>query len=313
MAPSRLLAAAALLAAGAGCRRGTEREVPAAAVRPATPDHLPGPLPRFDELAFVPSDVEAVLRADLHALGAADPSFALVWPGALAHERPELAALLARAGIAIPDIDRLYFAVGADFGNSGAYLAAITGPFESARVADALARTGAASSDIDGVRVWRVRLGEGAGGVALAPGIVVAGALPLVERSAALLAAAAQGRPTTDVRSGALADELGAIDPDAHGFAAARLGPATRARLGQEASGLSQLRLDFTRRDGRVRIALRLAFTDEANARAAEARLRALTQGAERTRASLGVIAAWLDPALEITRAGAVVSARVVL
>ncbi|MCC6995178.1 MAG: hypothetical protein IT370_11270 [Deltaproteobacteria bacterium] len=287
--------------------------------------HLPGPLPALDELAFIPRDVEAVVRADLAGLTGSDPGFAYLWPSALAHERPELVALLARADIDFAaDVDRLYVALGRDFGVSGAYLAALSGRFDEARVAAALTTAGLAAHEVDGVRVWRVRLAEGSGGVVLAPGLVVAGALPLVERSAALLAAAARGEAGTgaaggDVRDGPLGEELAGLDPEAHGWVVARLGAASQARLGQEAAGLTGLRLDFQRRDGRVRLGLRAAFADAGAARAAEQRLRALTASAERTAARLGLLELWLgsgvrlDLARDAVHGGTVITARTLL
>jgi hypothetical protein len=243
-------------------------------------------------------------------MGEADPGFASLLPATLQHERPDLLAMLSSTGIdLISDIDRVYFALGKDFARTRQYLLASAGSFDPAAVEAALRKQKLDSSDVHGVTVFQFRAREGRAGIVVAPGLIVVGALPLVEASARLLA----GVPDADVRSAELAEELVAVDPAAHAFAVAALTPATRAELGQEAAGMERLRFEVSREAGRAAFALHVIFDGRAAAEAAETRVRALTQGAEKVVPALGVYSQKLDPTVKIVVEGRALTARAVL
>ena len=312
------MAAACFAAAATGsCRKAPERQ-PEARRRAAQADAGPGARARpdpgalagWDELSFVPRDVEALARVDVRRMGEADPGFAALLPATLQHERPDLLALMSLTGIdLVADVDRVYFALGKDFAKTRQYLLASAGTFEAGPVEAALRRHKLETLDVHGLTVFRFRAREGNAGIVVAPGLIVVGALPLVEASAALLA----GAPGEDVRSAALAEELAAVDPSAHAFAVAALTPSTRAELGQEAAGLQQMRFEVTRVAGRAALTLHMVFDGRAAAEAAETRVRALTQGAERVVPALGIYRQSLDATVKIAVEGTALTARAVL
>jgi hypothetical protein len=225
---------------------------PAPAAPPAeTAAPLDPRLEAMGELAFVPADVEALVRVDLAdvARRSADPAQSLkTFDFLLRAQQPVAWQVLSGAGVQVGrELATLFMVVGPRPATASheAYLVAGVGAFDEARLATELAKTGAKGEDASGARifVWPRKTESGVGAnvppekgprlgdasVGVARGLIIFGAPDLVRR--ALAVRAGEGK---DVRRGPLVPELLAVDAAATlwGVAVPRPpGPAGAAAL----------------------------------------------------------------------------------
>jgi hypothetical protein len=258
IAPAARTAALALLVAALACGRDSNRGgAPSAAAAEAAAEPALDPRltsGKLAELVFVPGDAEALVRVDLADVAArsARPDDSLkAFDFLLRAQQPAAWQVLQAAGIAVGrELTTLYLVLGAPVEAAPSFLVAALGPFDAAaaqRLGDALKKGGAAVEAGPGANLysWKRPSGGAVGAheppprtpafgvaaVGIAPGLLVFGAPALVRR--ALEVRAGQG---ADVRHGALARDLLAVDSAATVWGAAR--PGARAYLPTVMPGL---------------------------------------------------------------------------
>lgn len=243
------------LVAALACSKSKAADEPAA---PAAPAAAPAPPPldprltagKLADLTFVPAGVEALVCVDLADVAARSPAPAeslKTFDFLLRAQQPAAWQVLSGAGISAgKELATLYLVLG----GADSFLVAGVGPFDAAaaqRLGDALKKSGAAVEAVPGANLytWQRHSGGavgatepppsspafGAAAVGVAPGLLVFGAPPLVKR--ALEVRAGKG---DDVRHGALARELLAVDSAATVWGAAR--PGAQAYLPTVMPGL---------------------------------------------------------------------------
>ena len=275
-----VLAGMILLACACGRKEGVQlethaaplaapAETTAAPVAPAAPrgkKPIPAKLQGapLDELAFVPSDVEAVVRVDLAQVGARSehPAESLrTLDFLLRAQQPAAWQLLHQAGITVgKELSALYLVIGPPGMGSDAYLIVGLGRFDTARLGSALRGTDATVEpgpaplgQTSAFFTWKhpsagavgaleqpaaesqdSRLGDAA--VGLGDGILLFGPALLVRR-----ALGSRAGIESDVRTGPLADEILAVDATATVWGVAQPGvPANRAWLATAVPGVKR-------------------------------------------------------------------------
>lgn len=194
-------------------------------------DPLDPRLAAMNELAFVPLEVEALVRVDLAGVAARspDPGQSLkTFDFLLRAQQPIAWQVLSSAGIAVGrELVTLFLIVGPKASTSpDSYLVAGVGAFDEARLQEALTKAGAHVEEVGAgsLFVWRARerakanVGAGAtmppgevvfgdAAVGVSSGLLLFGAPDLVRQALAVRAGKGQ-----DIRRGTLARELLAID-----------------------------------------------------------------------------------------------------